>query len=238
VSRTGFGAKQLPAGAPVGHPRGSAPAAGVVRRAVELSVTHIDTAQFYGPDTANRGTRDALSPYPDGLVLATKVGAEHRRGSGLVPAQRPDQLRAAVEANLSSLGVDRLDKVNLRRMDQAPGILATGRQLVDLDSQLSELSAMGDEGTVGVIGVSNVSFAQLRQALPVGIACVQNAHSVIDRSDEPLLELCGDHDIAWVPYFPLGSAFPGRAKVPEHPVVVGAVELDVPDMAALHAISP
>ena len=220
VSRVGFGAMQLPAVGPSDVPGPSSPAAVLVRRAVGLGVTHIDTAQFYGPDLANRVIRDALSPYPDDLVLATKVGAEHVAGSHLVAAQRPEQLRSAVEANLRSLGVDRLDVVNLRRMDRTPGVLATGDQVVDLDSQLAELAAMRDEGTVGAIGLSNISLGQLHHALPVGIVCVQNAYSVIDRGDEALLALCAQQGIAWVPYFPLGSAFPGRPKVTDHPVVV------------------
>ena len=88
-----------------------------------------------------------------------------------------------------------------------------GDQLVDLDSQLAELAALRDEGKIGAIGLSNVTINQLRQGLPLGIACVQNAYSVLDRSDESLLELCREHDVAWVSFFPLGSAFPSTHKV-------------------------
>ena len=91
----------------------------------------------------------------------------------------------------------------------------------DLDDQLAEMVALRDEGKIGGIGLSNVTLDQLRQALPAGIACVQNAYSVLDRSAEPLLNLCKEHDIAWVPFFPLGSAFPGIAKVTEHPEIIG-----------------
>jgi hypothetical protein len=111
--------------------------------------------------------------------------------------------------------VERIDVVNLR----LPGDGATG---VDLDSQLAEMSALRAEGKIGGIGISSVSVGQLRHALPAGIACVQNAYNLLDRADEPLLDLCSENDIAWVPYFPLGSAFAGAAKVTEHPAVLAA----------------
>jgi pyridoxine 4-dehydrogenase len=140
----------------------------------------------------------------------------------LVAAQRPEQLRAGVEANLAALGVEQLAVVNLRRLDAPPGIAAAGAQRVDLDTQLAELIALRDEGKIGGIGVSNVSAEQLRHALPAGIACVQNAYSLLDRSSEPVLDLCREHDLAWVPFFPLGSGFPGVPKVTENPAVLAA----------------
>ena len=97
-----------------------------------------------------------------------------------------------------------------------------GGPSVDFDSQLAEMVALRDEGKIGAIGISNVTLDHLRRAIPAGIACVQNAYSVLDRSGEPLLELCRAHNVAWVPYFPLGSAFPGVAKVTEHPAVIAA----------------
>lgn len=222
VARIGFGAMQLPGGRASGPPLDRDTAVTVLRRTVELGVNHIDTAQFYGPHVANELINTALFPYPGDLVLVTKVGAEHDVQDGLIPAQRPEQLRAAVETNLHSLGVERVDVVNLRRLDGPPGIQALGDQRVDLDSQLSELVALREEGKIGGIGLSSVTLDQLRHALPTGISCVQNAYSVLDRSGEPLLELCERHDIAWVPFFPLGSAFPGVPKVTEHPAVVAA----------------
>jgi pyridoxine 4-dehydrogenase len=223
VARIGFGAMQL-AEQRAGHPTPDREVAmAVLRAAVGQGVNHIDTAQFYGTGACNELIRDALYPYPEDLVLASKVGAEHDSGRGrLVPAQRPEELRASVEANLASLGIEQLALVNLRRLDAQPGLLAEGDQRVDIDSQLAELMALRDEGKIGGIGLSNVSPGQLHQALPAGIACVQNAYSVLDRSSEPLLDLCQVHDLAWVPFFPLGSAFPGRAKVTEHPVVLAA----------------
>lgn len=220
VARIGYGAMQL--SGPGGRPAPARDTAlAVLRRAVELGVNHIDTAQFYGPDIANELIAAALSPYPEDLTIVTKVGATADEEQGLVAAQRPEQLRAGVEANLRGLAVDRVDVVNLRRVD-GPPINATGDQLVDLDSQLAELSALRDEGKIGAIGLSEVTLDQLRQALPLGIACVQNHYSVLDRADEPLLDVCREQGIAWVPFFPLGSAFPGIPKVTDDPTVIAA----------------
>ena len=216
VARIGFGAMQLPGPGVWGPPRDRDTALAVLRSAVELGVNHIDTAQYYGPDVANELIRAALHPYPDDLVLVSKVGAERDAQGGWNPAQRPQQLRAGVEANLRSLGIERLGAVNLRLADDA------SEPSVDLDSQLAEMVALRDEGKIGGIGISNVTVEQLRQALPVGLVCVQNPYSVLDRSGEPLLQLCREHDLAWVPFFPLGSAFPGLPKVSEHPAVVAA----------------
>jgi pyridoxine 4-dehydrogenase len=215
VARIGYGAMQLPGPGVLGPPRDRTAALALLRRAVELGVNHIDTAQYYGPDVANELIHAALHPYPEDLVLVTKVGAERDRQGRWISAQRPHELRAGVEANLRSLEVERIDVVNLRLAgDGAPG--------VDLDSQLAEMIALRAEGKIGGIGISSVSVGQLRQALPAGIACVQNAYNLLDRADEPLLELCSENDIAWVPYFPLGSAFAGAAKVTEHPTVLAA----------------
>jgi aryl-alcohol dehydrogenase-like predicted oxidoreductase len=221
VGRIGFGAMQLPGRGVLGPPRDRATALAVLRRAVELGVNHIDTAQFYGPDVANELIHAALHPYPEDLVLVSKVGAERDANGGWTPAQRPEQLRAGVQDNLRSLAVERLDVVNLRLLDRDHAD-RTSDNSVDLDSQLAEMVALRDEGKIGGIGISNVTAEQLRQALPVDLACVQNQYSVLDRSGEPLLELCRTHDVDWVPYFPLGSAFPGLPKVTEHPAVVAA----------------
>jgi pyridoxine 4-dehydrogenase len=222
VARIGFGAMQLPGPGVWGPPRDRDTALAVLRRAVELGVDHIDTAQFYGAGVANELIHAALHPYPQGLVLVSKVGAERDDQGTFIVAQRPEQLRAGVEANLRSLAVERVDVVNLRLVDAGEGSQARADQRVDLDSQLAEMVSLRDQGKIGGIGISNVTIDQLRQALPAGIACVQNAYSLLDRSGEPLLDLCRERDLAWVPYFPLGSAFPGVAKVTEHPAVVAA----------------
>jgi pyridoxine 4-dehydrogenase len=225
VARIGFGAMQLERAAV-----GKDAALAILRQAVGAGVNHLDTAQFYG--ACNELIRAALAPYDDALVLVTKVGAvwdDAARPLPLVPAQRPAELRAQVEANLASLGTEQVGVVNLRRVDAPPGIIAEGEQRVDLDDQLAELTALRDEGKIGGIGLSNVSAAQLRQALPAGIACVQNSYSVLDRTAEPVLDQCREHGIAWVPFFPLGSAgFAKLPKVTDDPTVTAvAAELGV-----------
>lgn len=209
VGRIGYGAMQLESGAD---------GVAVLRRAVELGVGHIDTAGFYGNGAVNALLREALHPYPDDLLLVDKVGAVHTSG-GLVPAQQPGQLRAAVEADLRALDAEQLAVVNLRRVDGPPGIVATGDQIVDLDDQLAELVSLRDEGKIGAIGLSNVTVDQLRHAAPAGIACVQNLYNLLERDEEPLLAECCSRGIAFVPYFPLGSGFPGRPKVADDDVV-------------------
>nr|WP_221377191.1 aldo/keto reductase [Actinoplanes polyasparticus] len=217
VLRVGYGAMQLE------HAdRGDAVT--ILRRAVELGVDHLDTAQFYGPGTVNELIREALHPYGEGLRIATKVGAVIHPTERLAAAQKPAELRAAVEQNLRTLGVDQVAVVNLRRADVSPGIIASGDQSVDLDSQLAELIALRDEGKIGGIGLSHVSLDQLRQALPAGIVCVQNLYNVLTREHEDVLVECAARGIAWVPYFPLGSAFDRIPSVTAHPVVVAQAE--------------
>ncbi|OBB81706.1 aldo/keto reductase [Mycobacterium colombiense] len=214
VARMGYGAMQLFEASPDD-------AVAVLRRAVELGVNHVDTASFYGPGEVNRRIRAALAPYPDDLVIVSKVGARYT-GEEPIPlasAQRPAELRAAVEDDLRQLGLDRVPVVNLRRMDLGPGAAADGDQIVDLDDQLAEMIALRDEGKIGAIGISSVPLDVLRRALPAGIVCVQNAYSLLDRSQEEMIDVCLDEGIAWVPYFPLGSAFPGFPKVTDNPVV-------------------
>lgn len=225
VARVGFGAMQLESGSPDD-------AAAVLRRAVELGVNHLDTASFYGPGEVNRRIRTALAPYPDDLVIVSKVGARHVTGGArpLAAAQKPAELRAAVESDLAQLGLDRIPVVNLRRLDLGPGLAAEGDQIVDLDDQLAEMIALRDEGKIGGIGLSAVPLEALVRALPAGIACVQNAYSVLDRTQETMLEHCVAERISWAPFFPLGSAFAGFPSVADHPVVI--------DVAAERGVTP
>ncbi|MEE6175480.1 aldo/keto reductase [Mycobacterium sp. 050134] len=216
VARVGYGAMQLFETTPDN-------AAAVLRRAVELGVDHIDTASFYGPGEVNRRIRAALAPYPDELVIVSKVGARYtgEQPIPLAAAQKPAELRAAVEDDLRQLGLERVPVVNLRRLDLGPGLAAEGDQIVDLDDQLAEMIALRDEGKIGGIGISAVPLEVLLRALPAGIACVQNAYSMLDRSQEETLRVCAAEGIAWVPYFPLGSSFPGFPKVADNAVVTG-----------------
>lgn len=220
VLRVGYGALQLERL----HARRDE-AVELLRRAVELGVDHVDTAEFYGFGFANAVIRETLRP-EDGVLVVTKVGADPNPG-GRLPlrlAQRPEQLRASVEDNLRSLGVDRLPVVNLRRLDTGPGLRPEGDQVVELDDQLAVMTALRDEGKIGAIGLSSINLDGLRRALPAGIACVQNAYSLVSREDEDMLQLCAAEGIAWVPFFPLGGAFPGLPKVTEEPVVHAVAE--------------
>jgi aryl-alcohol dehydrogenase-like predicted oxidoreductase len=209
VRRVGFGAMQLPGPGVFGPPRDRDQALAILRRAVEAGVNHIDTAQFYGPDVANHLIREALSPYPEDLVTVSKVGGFRDDQGGWLPAQKPDELRTGVEANLRTLEMDQVPVVNLRRFE--------GTHVL-FEDQLEAMVAMRDEGLIGGIGLSNVSLDQYHQARSqTEIACVQNAFSVTDRSGQPLLDACGEDGVAYVPFFPLGSAF-----APDNPLL-GAV---------------
>lgn len=216
IARIGYGAMQLTHGGHIAPETARA----VLRRVAEAGVNHVDTAWFYGAGSCNELIRDAFAPYPENMVVATKLGADYAADGTLAAAQRPEQLRAQVEANLASLGLERLAVAYLRRLDFAPGIIAEGEQKVEIDDQLAELTALREAGKIDSIGLSNVDADRLRRALPAGISCVQNAYNVLDRASEPVLEVCREHGIAWVPYIPLGSAFPGRRKVTEDATVI------------------
>ena len=204
VSRTGFGAMQLPGPGVFGPPRDRAEALAVLRRAAELGVDHIDTAQYYGPDVANELIRTALFPYPGTLALVSKVGARRDGSGGWLPDSEPGQLRHGIEDNLRSLGVEQLAAVNLRLTDgTAPG--------QRFDDQLAAMARARDEGLIGGVGLSNVTREQLLHALEhTPIACVQNPLNLADRASMPVLQECTARGIAFVPFFPLGSGF-GRA---------------------------
>jgi len=201
VARIGFGAMQLPGPGVFGPPRDRDEALAVLRRAVELGVDHIDTAQFYGPDVANELIREALHPYPEKLALVSKVGARRDDTGGWLPLAEPADLRRDIENNLRSLRVDQLAAVNLRVMDgEGPGQL--------FDDQLSVMIAARNDGLIGGIGLSNITREYLLHALEsTEISCVQNAFNLIDRSSGPVLQECTARGIAFVPFFPLGSGF-------------------------------
>ncbi|WP_348789846.1 aldo/keto reductase [Leifsonia sp. NPDC080035] len=220
VRRVGYGAMQL--GDVHRLSMTHADAVAFLRDVLDRGVNHIDTAEFYADGAINRAIGDAIRDRAQDVVVATKIGAVHDPEVRLRPAQKPDELRRSVETNLQQLGLDRIDLVYLRRADVAPGIVATGDQVVPLDDQLSELSALRDEGKLAAIGLSHVSRDQVRAAIPIGIAAVQNAHSLVDASSEPVLDLVRAESIAWAPYFPLGGAFPGMPKVTEQDAVIAA----------------
>ncbi|MGZ4583765.1 MAG: oxidoreductase [Mycobacterium sp.] len=213
VARIGFGAMQLPGPGVFGPPRDRDEALAVLRRAIELGVDHIDTAQFYGPDVANELIREALHPYPENLALVSKVGGRRDDTGGWLPVDDPADLRRDLETNLRTLGVDRLAAVNLRVFESdGPDQL--------FDDQLSVMISARDEGLIGGIGLSNVNREHLLHALErTEIACVQNAFNLLDRSSQSVLEECAARGIAFVPFFPLGTAFVQPNPVLTHPLV-------------------
>jgi aryl-alcohol dehydrogenase-like predicted oxidoreductase len=220
INRIGYGAMQLAGPGVFGPPRDPEAARAVLRRAIELGVDHIDTSQFYGPDVVNDLIRETLHPYPENLKLVTKVGGRRDDAGAWLPAQSPEELRDGVEANLRSLRVERLDLVNLRLMDEGEG------PTVALEDQLGTLEELRHEGKLDLIGVSNVDLDRLEQALElVGVAQVQNSYSIIDRGDDPVVDFCRDREIAFVPFFPLGSAFTGGpAKLAQDPTISSVAE--------------
>lgn len=221
VGRVGYGAMQLPGPGVFGPPRDHDEALAVLRRALELGINHIDTSQFYGPKVANELIREALHPYPADLALVSKVGARRDEAGGWLPAQEPDQLRAGIEENLQTLGTDKLAAVNLRVHAENTDPNAPA----DVDRELfgRQLDAMikaRDEGLIGGIGLSSVAAEHLRIALDrTEIVCVQNAYNLVDRTSQPVLDACVEHAIAFVPFFPLGSAFTADNPVLGHPTV-------------------
>jgi len=209
VARIGFGAMQLPGPGVFGPPRDRDEALAVLRRAVELGVNHIDTAQFYGPDVANELIREALHPYPENLALVSKVGGRRDDAGAWLPLADPADLRRDLETNLRTLGVDQLAAVNLRLFEsEAPDQL--------FDDQLSVMIAARDDGLIGGIGLSEITHEHLLHALQrTEIACVQNAFNLVHRASAPVLDECTARGIAFVPFFPLGAAFSG----PNNPVL-------------------
>jgi pyridoxine 4-dehydrogenase len=218
VNRVGFGAMQLPGPGVFGPPRDHDQALAVLRRAVERGVNHIDTAQYYGPDVANELIREALHPYPEQLALVSKVGARRDETGAWLPYNQPDELRRGIEDNLRTLGVDRLTAVNLRVLDGA-------EPDARFDAQLAAMIAAREDGLIEGVGLSSITAAHLRRALDqTPIVCVQNPLSLADRASMPVLAECTRRGIAFVPFFPLGSAFTKPNPVLDNKHVIGAAE--------------
>jgi aryl-alcohol dehydrogenase-like predicted oxidoreductase len=203
-----------------GPPRDHDQAIAVLKRAVELGVDHIDTAQFYGPDVANALIREALHPYSDDLALVSKVGARRDAKGNWIPASQPDELRADIETNLRELGVDQLAAVNLRIHNSDDPSAATDVDRELFDRQLTAMIAARDEGLIGGIGLSSITVDHLLIALDrTEITTVQNAYNLVDRTSQPVLDLCTERGISFVPFFPLGSAFNADNPVLGKPAV-------------------
>ncbi len=203
VTRMGYGAMQLAGPHVFGPPADREAAVAVLREAMELGVTHIDTSDFYGPHVTNQIIREALHPYPDVLHIATKVGALRDAEGGWPKALSPEQLRRAAHDNLENLGLDALDVVNLRvgGFDSpTPGSIA---------EPFSALAQLQQEGLIKHLGLSNVTAEQIAEARSIApIVCVQNFYNVAHRADDDLIDSLAAESIAYVPYFPLGGFSP------------------------------
>jgi aryl-alcohol dehydrogenase-like predicted oxidoreductase len=211
VNRIGLGAMRL-----VGRPWDRTPsdrdaAIAVLRRAVELGVNHIDTAAFYFAPlrSSNELIGAALQPYPDGLVITTKVGPARSRNGDFEPMGRPDELRAQVEENIRQLGRDHLDVVNLR---WGTGMAGQGRAPDSVAEHFGALADLREAGLVRHLGISNIVAEQLTEAMAIApVVCVQNQYGLTSREDDALVTLCGEHGIAFVPFFAIGAAVPGAS---------------------------
>jgi aryl-alcohol dehydrogenase-like predicted oxidoreductase len=203
LTRVGYGAMQLAGPGVFGPPKDRDAAIAVLRAAVELGITHIDTAHFYGPHVTNEIIREALAPYPDDLHIVTKVGARRDEEGGWPHARTPSELREQVHDNLRRLGLDVLDVVNLRvgGLDAPePGSLA---------EQFEALAQLQQQGLIRHLGVSTVSAEQVAEAQSIApVVCVQNMYNIAHREDDDLVDSLAAQGIAYVPYFPLGGFSP------------------------------
>jgi aryl-alcohol dehydrogenase-like predicted oxidoreductase len=204
VNRLGYGAMQLAGPGVFGPPKDHDAALAVLREAVASGVNHIDTSDFYGPHVTNQLIREALHPYPDDLVIVTKVGAFRGDDASWLPAREPDDLRKAVHDNLRNLGLDVLDVVNLRVMGDvhAP---SEG----SIEPQLTVLAELREQGLIRHLGLSNVTATQVEEGRGIApIVCVQNHYNLAHRDDDALIDSLVAAGTAYVPFFPLGGFTP------------------------------
>ncbi|HEY4268499.1 MAG TPA: aldo/keto reductase [Galbitalea sp.] len=212
VNRLGYGTMQLTGPGVWGEPADRASAIAVIRRAVELGVTLIDTADAYGPYVTDSLIREALRPYNDDVVIATKVGFTRQGPNQWIPVGRAEYLRQQTELNLRNLGVETIDLLQLHRIDSK----------VDLEEQIGELKALQDEGKVRHIGLSEVSVDEIKAARKIAdIASVQNLFNLTNRSSEAVLDYAEAEDIAFIPWFPLAT---GKLSEPGTPLAAIADE--------------
>ena len=198
VMRMGYGAMQLAGPGVFGPPKDRKAALAVLREAVAAGVNHIDTSDFYGPHVTNQVIREALHPYPDDLVIVTKVGAFRGKDGSWVPAQTPADLARAVHDNLRNLGVDVLDVVNLR--------VGVGPTEASIEKRFAVMAELQQQGLIRHLGVSNVTAAQVAEAQRIApVVCVQNHYNLVHRADDALIDMLAEQQIAYVPFFPLGG---------------------------------
>lgn len=209
VSRMGYGAMQLAGPGVFGPPKDRAAAIAVLRAAVASGVNHIDTSDFYGPYVTNQIIREALHPYPDGLVIVTKVGAVRGDDASWNPAMAPGDLTRAVHDNLRNLGIDALDVVNLRVMgsihEPSEG---------SIEAPFTALAELHRQGLIRHLGLSNATSAQIVQARGIAeVVCVQNHYNLVHRTDDALIDALAASGIAYVPFFPLGGFTPLQSSI-------------------------
>ncbi|WP_433352180.1 aldo/keto reductase family oxidoreductase [Micromonospora saelicesensis] len=208
VTRFGYGAMQLAGPWVMGPPADHGGALAVLRAAVELGITHIDTSEAYGPHVTNQLIREALHPYPDSLHIVTKVGANRDQQGGWPPARDPESLRRSVHENLETLGLDVLDLVNLRLGD------AAGPQPGSVAEAFEALVGLQQQGLIRHLGVSNATPEQVAEAQAIApIVCVQNMYNLAHRQDDELIDALAEQGIAYVPFFPLGGFSPLQSSV-------------------------
>jgi aryl-alcohol dehydrogenase-like predicted oxidoreductase len=241
ISRMGFGAMQLAGPGVFGPPRDRDQALAVLREAVNLGVTHIDTSDFYGPFVVNELIRQALYPYPADLRIVTKVGARRGQDGSWRPALEPDDIKAAVRENLEHLGVDALDVVNLR-------LSAHGTGQEPVAEPFGALAELQKEGLVRYLGLSEATDAQLTEAQGIApVVTVQNLYNVADRHDDAIVDRCAAEGIAYAAYFPLGGFTPlqsatlddvaGRLGASAHQVALAWLLQRSPAMALIPGTS-
>ncbi|WP_427312127.1 aldo/keto reductase family oxidoreductase [Cupriavidus sp. H39] len=231
VNRMGYGAMQLAGPGVFGPPKDRDAAIAVLREAVASGVNHIDTSDFYGPHITNQLIREALHPYPDDLVIVTKVGARRGEDASWLPALEPEAIRQAVHDNLRNLGAEVLDVVNLRLMGDIHAPTEGS-----IEREVTALAELQRQGLVRHIGLSNVTSAQVAQAQKIApVVCVQNQYNLVQRGDDALVDELAEQGIAFVPFFPLGGFTPiqsaGLSKVAEG---IGATVMQVALAWLLH----
>ncbi|PWC90820.1 oxidoreductase [Azospirillum sp. TSH100] len=205
VRRLGYGAMQLAGPGVFGPPKDRDAAIAVLRHAVEAGVNHIDTSDFYGPHVTNQLIREALAPYPDDLLIVTKVGGRRGADASWLPAASPEELRQAVHDNLRNLGLDVLDVVNMRLWGDHGHAPAEG----PVERELSVLAELQQQGLIRHIGLSNATARQVEEGRRLcDIVCVQNHYNLVHRADDAVIDDLAAQGIAYVPFFPLGGFSP------------------------------
>ncbi len=208
VNRMGYGAMQLAGPHVFGPPRDHDEAIAVLREAVALGINHIDTSDYYGPYVTNQLIKEALYPYPKDLCIVTKVGARRDDKGNWLKANSPNELRQAVHDNLMNLGLEAMDVVNLRIMDE------DAARSSSIGEQFSVLAQLQNEGLIKHLGISTVNAIQIAEAQTIApVVCVQNMYNIANRKDDALIDSLAKQGIAYVPYFPLGGFSPLQSDI-------------------------